>query len=135
MSYNSNNNTLPGGPSSSTGGGGPQNPNKTKQVQQQVDEVVGIMHENINKVMERGEKLDSLQTKTEDLQQGALQFKRGAIWGRLLTMRALGVPAPAFGGFALFRNWLRIPTRDKLRSFAGTARRIYARGYRRALRP
>jgi vesicle-associated membrane protein 4 len=36
------------------------------------------MHDNINKVMERGEKLDSLQTKTEDLQQGALQFKRGA---------------------------------------------------------
>jgi vesicle-associated membrane protein 4 len=33
-------------------------------VQAQVDEVVGIMHDNINKVMERGEKLDSLQTKT-----------------------------------------------------------------------
>ncbi|KAJ3381639.1 SNAP receptor, synaptobrevin [Lobulomyces angularis] len=28
--------------------------------------------------MERGEKLDSLQTKTDDLQQGALQFKKGA---------------------------------------------------------
>jgi hypothetical protein len=39
-------------------------PQKTKQVQQQVDEVVGIMHENINKVMERGEQLNSLQNKT-----------------------------------------------------------------------
>jgi vesicle-associated membrane protein 4 len=43
---------------------GPSSQSKTKEVQKQVDEVVGIMHENINKVMERGEKLDSLQTKT-----------------------------------------------------------------------
>ena len=52
--------------------------NKTGAVQEQVDEVIGIMHKNIEKVVERGEKLDSLQTKTDDLQQGALQFKRGA---------------------------------------------------------
>ncbi|KAJ3205602.1 hypothetical protein HK099_000759 [Clydaea vesicula] len=51
---------------------------KAGQVQEQVDEVIGIMHKNIEKVMERGEKLDSLQTKTDDLQQGALQFKKGA---------------------------------------------------------
>ncbi|KAI3655940.1 hypothetical protein MP638_006244, partial [Amoeboaphelidium occidentale] len=37
---------------------------KARQVQKEVDDVVGIMHDNINKVMERGEKLDSLQTKT-----------------------------------------------------------------------
>ncbi|TPX33880.1 hypothetical protein SmJEL517_g03339 [Synchytrium microbalum] len=52
--------------------------NKTGQVQAQVDEVVGIMQNNIEKVMQRGEKLESLQNKTDDLQQGALQFKRGA---------------------------------------------------------
>ncbi len=50
------------------GGGGGNNTNasadKTKKVQGEVDEVVGIMNNNINKVMERGEKLDSLQTKT-----------------------------------------------------------------------
>ncbi|KAJ3363560.1 hypothetical protein GGF32_003932 [Allomyces javanicus] len=51
---------------------------KTKQVQAQVNEVVGIMQNNIEKVMERGEKLDSLATKTEDLQQSSLQFKKGA---------------------------------------------------------
>ncbi|TPX66570.1 hypothetical protein SpCBS45565_g04391 [Spizellomyces sp. 'palustris'] len=51
---------------------------KTAQVQNQVDEVIGIMHNNIEKVMARGERLDSLQNKTDDLQQGALQFKRGA---------------------------------------------------------
>jgi vesicle-associated membrane protein 4 len=36
------------------------------------------MQNNINKVVERGEALESLQTKTEDLQEGAMQFKRGA---------------------------------------------------------
>jgi vesicle-associated membrane protein 4 len=33
-------------------------------VQQQVDEVVGIMQENIDKVMQRGERLDDLRGKT-----------------------------------------------------------------------
>ena len=51
---------------------------KARQVKEEVDQVVGIMHDNISKVMDRGERLDSLQTKTDDLQQGALQFKRGA---------------------------------------------------------
>ena len=52
--------------------------NKTQQVQSEVDEVVGIMQGNIHKVMQRGEQIDSLQTKTEDLQSSSLQFKRGA---------------------------------------------------------
>ena len=37
---------------------------KTAQVQQQVDEVVGIMQDNIHKVVQRGEQLESLQNKT-----------------------------------------------------------------------
>lgn len=68
---------------------------------------------------------------TVSASQRELQRKRGAIWGRLLTMRALGVPAPRLKGFSLFRNWLSIPARDKFRSFAGTARRVLLRGYRR----
>lgn len=68
------------------------------------------------------------------LSQRELQYKRGAIWGRLLTMRALGVVAPRFQGFSLFRNWLRIPSRDKLRSFAGTAKRVFMRRYHRPFR-
>ncbi len=40
------------------------NPDKARRVQEEVDGVVGLMNENINKVMERGEKLDSLQDKT-----------------------------------------------------------------------
>ncbi|KAL6624293.1 synaptobrevin [Neocallimastix sp. 'constans'] len=51
---------------------------KAQQVQQQVDEVVGIMQDNIQKVMDRGERLDTLQVKTEDLQQQSSNFKRGA---------------------------------------------------------
>ncbi|KAI9207244.1 synaptobrevin [Polychytrium aggregatum] len=53
-------------------------PPKTTQVQGQVDEVINIMQNNIEKVMARGEKIETLQNKTDDLQQGALQFKRGA---------------------------------------------------------
>ncbi|KAI8050136.1 uncharacterized protein B0P05DRAFT_600605 [Gilbertella persicaria] len=69
--------------------------NKTARVQQQVDEVVGIMQENIDKVMQRGERLDDLRGKTgkvfsdshhasysptqiEDLQATAGHFRRGA---------------------------------------------------------
>ena len=44
-----------------SGAGGTQ---KTARVQQQVDEVVGIMQENIDKVMQRGERLDDLRGKT-----------------------------------------------------------------------
>jgi vesicle-associated membrane protein 4 len=38
--------------------------NKTAAIQAQIDDTVGIMRENINKVAERGERLDSLQDKT-----------------------------------------------------------------------
>ncbi|KAJ3109580.1 hypothetical protein HDU96_007183 [Phlyctochytrium bullatum] len=59
-------------------GPNPNAPAKTAEIQAQVDEVIHVMHNNIEKVIGRGEKLDSLQNKTDDLQQGALQFKRGA---------------------------------------------------------
>ncbi|KAI9321006.1 synaptobrevin-domain-containing protein [Dichotomocladium elegans] len=52
--------------------------NKTSRVQAQVDEVVNIMQDNIDKVMQRGERLDDLRGKTEDLQSTAHHFRRGA---------------------------------------------------------
>ncbi len=55
-----------------------QNPQQTKVVQKQVDEVVGIMQDNIQKVMQRGEQLDTLQDRTENLQQSSQQFRKGA---------------------------------------------------------
>ena len=47
-------------------------------VQVEVSEVKGIMVENIEKVLERGEKLDLLVDKTELLQEGAFNFRREA---------------------------------------------------------
>jgi coenzyme F420 hydrogenase subunit beta len=61
--------------------------------------------------------------------QRELPAKRGAIWGRLVTMRALRVPEPRLKGFGLFRNWCRLPLIRKVASFLGTARRIVTRGY------
>lgn len=63
------------------------------------------------------------------LSQGELALKRGAIWGRVATMRALGIPAPRFRGFSLFRNWLSLPMKRKVQSLAGTAKRIVVRRY------
>lgn len=51
---------LPRNGSSSNPSGNP----KTAAIQQQIDDTVGIMRENITKVAERGERLDSLQDKT-----------------------------------------------------------------------
>nr|KAJ3421740.1 hypothetical protein HK105_002450 [Polyrhizophydium stewartii] len=51
---------------------------KAAQVQTKVDEVIDIMQNNIDKVMQRGEKLETLQNKTDDLSHGALQFKKGS---------------------------------------------------------
>jgi coenzyme F420 hydrogenase subunit beta len=68
-----------------------------------------------------------------ELSQKNLAHKRGAIWGRLLTLKMFGVPAPRIQGFLLFRNWLRLPVADKVRSIAGTARRIVKRHYRKPL--
>lgn len=55
--------------------------NKTARVQQQVDEVVGIMQENIDKVMQRGERLDDLRGKTGNK---ILYFKSLVIFKRLV---------------------------------------------------
>ena len=43
---------------------GPRN-DKIKHVQNQVDEVIDVMQENITKVIERGERLDELQDKSD----------------------------------------------------------------------
>lgn len=52
--------------------------NKTQRVQHQVDEVVNIMQDNIDQMYKRGENLNSLQNKTEDLHATSSQFRRGA---------------------------------------------------------
>lgn len=60
-----------------------------------------------------------------------LAATRGAVWGRVLTMRILGLSAPNFRNIPAFRLWLRLPWRGKLTSTVGTARRARSRGLRR----
>lgn len=56
----------------------PDEMNKVAQVQAKVNEVKGIMVENIEKVIERGEKIELLVDKTDDLRSQAQEFqKRG----------------------------------------------------------
>ncbi|ODH44922.1 hypothetical protein ACO22_00545 [Paracoccidioides brasiliensis] len=59
----------------------------------QIDDTVGVMRENINKVSQRGENLDSLQDKTDNLAVSAQGFRRGAnrvrkqMWWKDFKMR------------------------------------------------
>ena len=61
--------------------------------EQQIDDTVGVMRENINKVSQRGERLDSLQDKTDNLAASAQGFRRGAnrvrkqMWWKDMKMR------------------------------------------------
>jgi coenzyme F420 hydrogenase subunit beta len=70
---------------------------------------------------------------TVEMSQRELQRKKGAIWGRLIAMRVMGVRRPRFPGFALFRNWMKLRWTDKARSIFGTMRRIATRKYYRPL--
>ncbi|GAA6057076.1 hypothetical protein JCM3770_001446 [Rhodotorula araucariae] len=84
----------PSGSGAAAGGSGAKN-NKTAQIQQQIDDTVGIMRDNITKVAERGERLDALQDKTDNLAQSAQGFRRGAnrvrkqMWWKDMKMRIL----------------------------------------------
>ncbi|KAI9333426.1 synaptobrevin, partial [Obelidium mucronatum] len=51
---------------------------KAAAIQSEVGEVINIMQNNIEKAVKRGEKLESLHTKTEELRDGATIFKKGA---------------------------------------------------------
>ncbi|KAI9209085.1 synaptobrevin [Polychytrium aggregatum] len=68
---------------------------KTSQIQREVDQVVGIMQDNVTKVMERGEHLSTLQTKTDDLQNSSSQFRKGAsavrkqMWWKDMKMKII----------------------------------------------
>ncbi|XP_048734763.1 vesicle-associated membrane protein 3-like isoform X2 [Ostrea edulis] len=73
----------PGGPPMSTAGGpgGPQPAQPSKRLQQtqaQVDEVVDIMRVNVDKVLERDQKISELDDRADALQAGASQFEASA---------------------------------------------------------
>lgn len=63
---------------------------------------------------------------------------RGAVWGRLLTLRLMGAAVPRFKRMPMFHLWWReLSWREKARSIYGTARRIFRKNLRRRvqLRP
>ncbi len=61
--------------------------------------------------------------------QFGLLHKRKEIWGRLITMRAFGLPAPQYPGFELATQWIHSPIINKIKTIFGTARRIIQRRY------
>lgn len=71
---------------------------RLQQTQAQVDEVVGIMRVNVEKVLERDQKLSELDDRADALQHGASQFeqqagklKRKYWWKNLKMMLLIGV--------------------------------------------
>ncbi|KAK5191159.1 Vesicle membrane receptor protein (v-SNARE) [Exophiala xenobiotica] len=80
-------------PSGGQGGAQPAGTQRTAALQAQIDDTVGVMRENINKVSQRGERLDSLQDKTDNLAVSAQGFRRGAnrvrkqMWWKDMKMR------------------------------------------------
>jgi len=76
--------------------GGSSGPNpKTAAIQAQIDDTVTIMRDNITKVVERQERLDSLQDKTDNLAVSAQGFRRNAnrvrknMWWKDMKMRLI----------------------------------------------
>nr|POE79594.1 synaptobrevin like 2 [Quercus suber] len=71
--------------------GGPRT--KPEEVQREIDLAVKAMQENVQKSAERGERLDALQDKTENLSTQAHSFRRGAnrvrkqMWWKDMKMR------------------------------------------------
>ena len=71
----------------------PQQNSRTADLQAEIDDTVGIMRDNINKVAERGERLTSIEDKADNLAVSAQGFKRGAnrvrkqMWWKDLKMR------------------------------------------------
>jgi len=59
--------------------------------------------------------------------QRGLISKKGAVWGRIAGSRMLGLAAPRFIGASLFACWRVLPLAERIRSVAGTVRRIVGR--------
>jgi uncharacterized membrane protein len=50
--------------------------NKISDTKKEVDTVIEIMKDNMNKVLDRDQKLDDMETRTEELQDGAKRFNK-----------------------------------------------------------
>ncbi|KAF6346009.1 vesicle associated membrane protein 3 [Rhinolophus ferrumequinum] len=83
---------VPAGSSAASGSN-----RKLQQTQNQVDEVVDIMRVNVDKVLERDQKLSELDDRADALQAGASQFETSAAklkrkyWWKNCKMWAIGI--------------------------------------------
>ncbi|KAK4550822.1 hypothetical protein LTR36_000402 [Oleoguttula mirabilis] len=74
-------------------GAGPQSADRTRKLNEEIDDVVLQMKDNLKKTSERGERLDDLQDKTDALATQANGFRRGAnrvrkqMWWKDMKMR------------------------------------------------
>ncbi|KAJ5860251.1 Synaptobrevin [Penicillium soppii] len=84
---------IPSGSAGAQASNGQNGSRRTAELQEQIDNTVGVMRENINKVSQRGENLDALQDKTDNLAVSAQGFRRGAnrvrkdMWWKDMKMR------------------------------------------------
>ncbi|GAB0138668.1 hypothetical protein EsDP_00006894 [Epichloe bromicola] len=66
---------------------------RVKKIQEDINDTVGILRDNINKANDRGQRLDALQDKTDNLAVSAQGFRRGAnrvrkqMWWKDMKMR------------------------------------------------
>ncbi|MGE4198569.1 MAG: Coenzyme F420 hydrogenase/dehydrogenase, beta subunit C-terminal domain [Phycisphaerales bacterium] len=66
----------------------------------------------------------------EETQPGLISG-RGAVWGRVLALRLMGLPAPRFVGLPMLRYWwTKLSVYEKARSIYGTVRRSYTKRLR-----
>ncbi|KAF0313323.1 Synaptobrevin [Amphibalanus amphitrite] len=101
---------VPGEGGSDAPVGGPRNPQqiaaqkRVQQSQAQVDEVVDIMRTNVEKVLERDQKLSELDDRADALQHGASQFEQQAgklkrkFWWKNLKLCVCVPPKPCHRG-------------------------------------
>jgi coenzyme F420 hydrogenase subunit beta len=59
--------------------------------------------------------------------QSSLLSRRSELFGRLVALRAFGIPIPRFSGFSLFAGWLKLPLTRKAKTILGTAKRVMRR--------
>ncbi|KAI4733320.1 hypothetical protein E4T50_16120 [Aureobasidium sp. EXF-12298] len=84
---------IPSGQAGGASRDGNQRTAALQAIAQEIDSTVNVMRNNINKVSERGERLDSLQDKTDNLAVSAQGFRRGAnrvrkqMWWKDMKMR------------------------------------------------
>jgi coenzyme F420 hydrogenase subunit beta len=71
--------------------------------------------------------LESVTAEVLPLSQPNLVRIRGAVWGRVTAMAALGLPTPVFRGVRTFPTWRTLPPGERVRSVLGTVRRIFSR--------